>query len=76
MLYDMVVNPNSNDSVMMRANSPVFNIDKTKAVLFVAQGANDRRVAQAESDQMPEALEKNGLLVQYMLKKRRSRLRK
>jgi dipeptidyl aminopeptidase/acylaminoacyl peptidase len=52
----------------MKANSPVFHIDKIKAALFIAQGANDPRVNQDESDQMVEALKKNGVTVQYMLK--------
>ncbi|WP_066218045.1 alpha/beta hydrolase family protein [Formosa haliotis] len=61
-------NPNTNDSIMMRANSPVYHVDKIKSALFIAQGANDPRVAQAESDQMVEALRKNGITVEYMLK--------
>ncbi len=68
MLYEMVGDPNTKDSIMMKANSPVFQVDKIKASLFVAQGANDPRVVQAESDQMVAALEKNGVNVQYMLK--------
>lgn len=68
MLYEMVGNPNTNDSIMMKANSPVFHTDKIKAALFVAQGANDPRVVQAESDQMVDAIEKNGVKIQYMLK--------
>lgn len=68
MLYEMVGDPNTIDSVMIKANSPVFNVDKIKAALFIAQGANDPRVKQSESDQMVEALKKNGVNVQYMLK--------
>ena len=68
MLYEMVGNPNTIDSIMMKANSPVFHVDKIKTPLFVAQGANDPRVVQAESDQMVEAIEKNGVMIQYMLK--------
>lgn len=68
MLYEMVGDPSTKDSVMMKANSPVFNVEKIKAALFIAQGANDPRVKQAESDQMVEALKKNGVTVQYMLK--------
>jgi len=68
MLYEMVGDPNTIDSVMMRANSPVYNVDKIKSALFIAQGANDPRVKQSESDQMVEALKKNGVNVQYMLK--------
>lgn len=68
MIYEMVGDPNTIDSVMMKANSPVYHVDKIKAALFIAQGANDPRVVQAESDQMVEALKKNGVTVQYMLK--------
>jgi dipeptidyl aminopeptidase/acylaminoacyl peptidase len=68
MLYEMVGDPSTIDSVMMKENSPAFHTDKIKASLFVAQGANDPRVAQAESDQMVEALRQKGINVQYMLK--------
>ena len=68
MLYAMVGDPNSEDSVMMRENSPVFNVDKIKTPLFIAQGANDPRVVQSESDQMVEALLERGINVEYMLK--------
>jgi dipeptidyl aminopeptidase/acylaminoacyl peptidase len=68
MLYEMVGDPSTKDSIMLRANSPVFHTDKIKAALFIAQGANDPRVAKAESDQMVEALKKRGISVQYMLK--------
>ncbi len=68
MLYEMVGDPKTSDSIMMKANSPVFHVDKIKSALFIAQGANDPRVVQAESDQMVEALRKNGITVQYMLK--------
>ncbi|MDP2685751.1 MAG: S9 family peptidase [Aequorivita sp.] len=68
MIYEMVGNPNTNDSIMMKANSPVFQVDKIKAALFVAQGANDPRVNKDESDQMVEALQKKGVHIQYMLK--------
>lgn len=68
MIYEMVGDPHTKDSIMMRENSPVFHVDKIKASLFIAQGANDPRVVQAESDQMVDALRKNGITVEYMLK--------
>jgi dipeptidyl aminopeptidase/acylaminoacyl peptidase len=69
MLYEMVGNPdNVVDNVRMKATSPVFLIDEIKAPLLIAQGANDPRVAQAESDQMVAALQKNGIDVEYLLK--------
>jgi dipeptidyl aminopeptidase/acylaminoacyl peptidase len=40
----------------------------SKVPLFVAQGANDPRVKKAESDQIVEAVKKNGIEVQYMVK--------
>jgi dipeptidyl aminopeptidase/acylaminoacyl peptidase len=36
--------------------------------LFVAQGANDPRVTQQESDQIVEALRRRGVEVEYMVK--------
>jgi dipeptidyl aminopeptidase/acylaminoacyl peptidase len=69
MLYEMVGNPDdATDNARMKATSPVYLIDKIKAPLLVAQGANDPRVAQSESDQMVAALEKNGIDVEYLLK--------
>ena len=68
MLYEMVGDPATADSTMMRENSPAFNADKIKTPLFVAQGANDPRVNIDESDQMVEALKKRGIIVEYMVK--------
>ncbi len=56
------------DSVLMAEASPALHADKIKTPLFVAQGANDPRVNKAESDQMVEALKKNGVDVEYMVK--------
>jgi dipeptidyl aminopeptidase/acylaminoacyl peptidase len=67
MMYEMVGNPKT-DSLMLAEVSPVFQVDKIKAPLFVAQGANDPRVNKAESDQMVEALKKRGIQVEYMVK--------
>jgi len=68
MFYEMVGDPESADSLMMRENSPAFNADKIKTPLFVAQGANDPRVNIDESDQMVEALKNRGIIVEYMVK--------
>ena len=67
MFYEMVGNP-EDDKELLEEISPVFHVDKIKAPLFVAQGANDPRVKQAESDQIVEALQSKGIDVQYMLK--------
>lgn len=67
MMYEMVGNPKA-DSVLLASASPVMHVDKIKAPLFIAQGANDPRVNKDESDQMVEALKKRGIEVQYMVK--------
>jgi len=67
MMYEMVGNPDT-EQELMRAASPVFHVDKIKAPLFIAQGANDPRVVKSESDQMVEALRKRGIEVPYMVK--------
>lgn len=67
MMYEMVGHPQK-DSVMMKNYSPSLNANKIKAPLFIAQGANDPRVKKSESDQMVEALQKQGVDVEYMVK--------
>lgn len=67
MLYEMVGNPEK-DEALLRAASPVFHVDKIKAPLLVAQGANDPRVNKNESDQMVAALKTRGIDVPYMVK--------
>lgn len=67
MFYEMVGNPQT-DSLMLREVSPVFNVDKIKAPLFIAQGANDPRVNVDESDQMVEAMKSQGVDVEYLVK--------
>nr|WP_248513670.1 S9 family peptidase [Sporosarcina sp. NCCP-2222] len=66
-LYKRIGHP-VEDKELLEAVSPVFHADKIKTPLFVAQGANDPRVNQAESDQIVEALRKRGVDVEYMLK--------
>ncbi len=67
MMYEMVGDPVA-DSLMMRAASPVFHVDKIQCPLFIAQGATDPRVNKDESDQVVEALRARGVEVQYMVK--------
>ncbi len=69
MLYEMIGNPNDEtDRQAMHDASPVFFADRIRTPLLVAQGANDPRVKQAESDQIVEALRARGIDVEYLLK--------
>ncbi len=67
MIYEMVGNPEE-DKELMESASPVFHVDKIKAPLLIAQGANDPRVAKSESDQIVEALKKKNIDVPYLVK--------
>ena len=67
MLYEMVGHPEK-DKELLASSSPLLHVDKIKAPLFIAQGANDPRVKKSESDQIVEALEKAGIEVPYMVK--------
>jgi dipeptidyl aminopeptidase/acylaminoacyl peptidase len=67
MFHEMVGSPKT-DSLLLAEVSPVFHVDKIRAPLFVAQGANDPRVNKNESDQMVAALKARGIDVEYMVK--------
>ena len=51
----------------LKSRSPLFKADRIRVPLLVAQGANDPRVKQAESDQIVAAARKNGKPVDYLL---------
>lgn len=55
------------ESEMMKERSPLYYADDIEIPMLIAQGANDVRVVQQESDQMVEALKKAGVPVKYML---------
>ena len=64
--YNRVGNPDT-EKELLDSVSPLFHVDNIKIPILIAQGANDPRVKQAESDQIVEALEKKGLYYEYLL---------
>ncbi len=56
-----------NNADYNRAVSPIFHVDKIKAPLLIAQGKNDPRCPQQESDRMVQALRKAGRKVDYIV---------
>lgn len=51
----------------LKERSPLFKADQIKKPLMIAQGANDPRVKQNESDQIVNAMRLNHLPVEYLL---------
>ncbi|GEM32263.1 putative peptidase [Nocardia neocaledoniensis NBRC 108232] len=51
----------------MRARSPLTMADRIRTPLLVAQGANDVRVVQAESDNIVASLRDRGVPVEYLV---------
>jgi dipeptidyl aminopeptidase/acylaminoacyl peptidase len=51
----------------LKSRSPLFFVERIKAPLLIAQGANDPRVKQAESEQIVEAMRRAGKPVEYIL---------
>ena len=52
---------------LMKSRSPLYFADQVEIPMLIAQGGNDVRVPQQESDQMVDALEKAGVPVTYLL---------
>jgi len=55
------------DADLIQNASPLFKADRIVRPLLIGQGANDPRVKQAESEQIVNAIEKNGGRVSYVL---------
>lgn len=55
------------DRDFLLSRSPLTHVDKAKIPILIAQGANDPRVTQRESDQMVDRLRELGREVQYLL---------
>jgi dipeptidyl aminopeptidase/acylaminoacyl peptidase len=65
-LYDEIGNPDT-ELERLKATSPVFHADKIRKPLIVIQGKNDPRVIKVESDELVEAVKKNGVPVEYVV---------
>lgn len=51
------------------AQSPIHNLDKLKAPVFLIHGGRDRRVPQIQADNLRAALEERGHSVEWMVKR-------
>lgn len=66
-LFDKRVGSVEKEAEFLDSRSPLFKADRIKVPLLIAQGANDPRVKQAESDQIVAAMRKNKLPVEYLV---------
>ena len=55
------------DEEFLKSQSPLFKADQIKVPMLIGQGANDPRVKKAESDQIVDAIRKNGKTVDYIV---------
>jgi dipeptidyl aminopeptidase/acylaminoacyl peptidase len=55
------------EAEFLKSRSPLFNVDKIKIPMLIAQGANDPRVKQSESEQIVAAMREKGIDYEYML---------
>lgn len=66
--HERMGNPNTPDGLeLLKAASPLYKADQISKPLLIAQGANDPRVKQAESDQIVAAMNNAGIPVTYVL---------
>jgi dipeptidyl aminopeptidase/acylaminoacyl peptidase len=65
-LYAELGNPETEEDYL-RKISPLFHAENVTKPLIVLQGKNDPRVLQVESDEIVEAVKKNGVPVEYII---------
>lgn len=66
--HNRVGNPDDPaDLERLKAQSPLYHVDRIRVPLLIVQGANDPRVKQQESDQIVAALHAKGYPVRYLL---------
>jgi len=66
-LYEEIGDPTTADTVRLKQYSPLLHAGRITKPLMVLQGANDPRVLKIESDEVVEAVKKNGVPVEYVV---------
>ncbi|MCG7560167.1 alpha/beta fold hydrolase [Pseudoalteromonas sp. McH1-42] len=65
-IYDVMGDP-AQDHQRLKQVSPLFHASQICRPLLVVQGKNDQRVLQIESDEIVQAVKRNGVPVEYLL---------
>ena len=64
-------NPDTEEGrALLKERSPLYQADKIKKPLLIAQGENDPRVKKEQSDQIVETMQSKGIPVTYLLYRR------
>jgi dipeptidyl aminopeptidase/acylaminoacyl peptidase len=66
-LFKTEIGDPEKEELLLEELSPIRDVEKIKAPLFVYAGANDPRVPRSEDDQIVKALRARGVLVEYMV---------
>ncbi|MFQ5704875.1 MAG: S9 family peptidase [Gemmatimonadales bacterium] len=66
MLHKRVGNP-ATEEEFLKSRSPLSRVDQIRIPMLIAQGANDPRVKQAESEQIVAAMRDKGIDHEYLL---------
>ncbi len=64
--HERVGNPET-EREFLESRSPLFFVDRIRVPMLIAQGANDPRVKQAESEQIVAAMKERGIDHEYLL---------
>jgi dipeptidyl aminopeptidase/acylaminoacyl peptidase len=64
--YERVGSPET-EKDFLESRSPLFFVDRIQTPILIAQGANDPRVKQAESEQIVAAMKEKGIDYEYLL---------
>jgi dipeptidyl aminopeptidase/acylaminoacyl peptidase len=64
--HERVGNPDTEEA-FLKSRSPLFHVSNIEIPMLIAQGANDPRVKQAESEQIVAEMKKKGIDHEYML---------
>jgi dipeptidyl aminopeptidase/acylaminoacyl peptidase len=68
LFHERMGDPNTPEGLaLLKAASPLHKADRITKPLLIAQGANDPRVKQSESDQIVGAMKASGIPVTYVL---------
>jgi len=64
--HQRVGNPDTEEE-FLKSRSPLHHVDRIRIPMLIAQGANDPRVKQAESEQIVAAMQSKGIDHEYLL---------